>query len=173
MRKVLATTIDLLEILVALHRQSIVHQTLQPSSFIRRSDGRLVLNDVGIFARLNIRLERSIDKKSGKFRANYTPYAAPEQDDGSIDPSNDIYSIGLMILELLTRNKPDRWLQDYATNKILWEQTISVGTGLGHIINRMLAPVPKDRYSTAIEALEDVYNLPMVAMLREHGRSLM
>jgi DNA-binding response OmpR family regulator len=173
MRKVLATTIDLLEILVALHRQSIVHQTLQPSSFIRRSDGRLVLNDVGIFARLNIRMERSIDNKSGKFRANHTPYAAPEQYDGSVEPSNDIYSIGMMILELLTRNKPDRWLQDYTTHKILWEQTISVGTGLGHIINRMLAPVPRDRYSTAIEALEDVYNLPMVAMLRQHGRSLM
>jgi DNA-binding response OmpR family regulator len=173
MRKVLATTIDLLEILVALHRQSLVHQTLQPSSFIRRSDGRLVLNDVGIFARLNIRLERSIDKKSGKFRANHTPYAAPEQYDGSVEPSNDIYSIGMMILELLTRKQPERWLKDPTTNKILWEQTISVGTGLGHIINRMLAPLPRDRYSTAIEALEDVYNLPMVAMLREHGRSLM
>jgi DNA-binding response OmpR family regulator len=173
MRKVLATTIDLLEILVALHRKSIVHQTLQPSSFIRRSDGRLVLNDVGIFARLNIRMERSIDKKGSKFRANHTPYAAPEQDLGSVEPSNDIYSIGLMMLELLTRKQPDRWLKDPVSNRIVWEKTISVGTGLGHVINRMLAPDPKDRYGTAIEALEDVYNLPMVAMLREHGRSLM
>jgi DNA-binding response OmpR family regulator len=173
MRKVLATTIDLLEILVALHRKSIVHQTLQPSSFIRRSDGRLVLNDVGIFARLNIRMERSIDKKGSKFRANHTPYAAPEQDLGSVEPSNDIYSIGLMMLELLTRKQPDWWLKDPVSNRIVWEKTISVGTGLGHIINRMLAPAPRDRYSTAIEALEDVYNLPMVAMLREHGRSLM
>ncbi len=172
MRKVLGTTIDLLEILVALHRKYIVHQTLQPSSFIRRSDGRLVLNDVGIFARLNIKLERTIDKQGDKFRANYTQYAAPEQFDGSISPSNDIYAIGLIMLELLTRNKPSQWLVDATTQKILWEQKISVGSGLGHIINRMLAPDPQDRYSTAIETLEDVYNLPMVAMLREHGRSL-
>jgi eukaryotic-like serine/threonine-protein kinase len=168
----LGTTIDLLEILVALHRRYIVHQTLQPSSFIRRSDGRLVLNDVGIFARLNIKLERTIDKQGDKFRANYTQYAAPEQYDGSISPSNDIYAIGLIMLELLTRNKPSQWLVDATTEKILWEQKISVGSGLGHIINRMLAADPQDRYSTAIEALEDVYNLPMVAMLREHGRSL-
>lgn len=172
MRKVLATTIDLLEILVALHRKYVVHQTLQPSSFIRRSDGRLVLNDVGIFARLNIKLEQTIDKQGDKFRANYTKYAAPEQYAGSIDPSNDIYSIGLILLELLTRNKPSQWLKDPMNNKILWERRISVGSGLGHIINRMLAPSPEDRYSTAIEALGDVYNLPMVAMLREHGRSL-
>jgi DNA-binding response OmpR family regulator len=173
MRKVLATTIDLLEILVALHRKSIVHQTLQPSSFVRRSDGRLVLNDVGIFARLNIKMERSIDDKGGKFRANHTPYAAPEQYHGLIEPNYDIYSIGMIMLELLTRNKPAMWLQDPLSHRILWEQTISVGSGLGHIINRMLAPDPNDRYATAIEALEDVYNLPMVAMLREHGRSLM
>jgi DNA-binding response OmpR family regulator len=172
MRKVLGTTIDLLEILVALHRQSIVHQTLQPSSFVRRDDGRLVLNDVGIFARLNIQMERSIDRDSDKFRANYTEYAAPEQYDGSIEPSNDIYSIGTILLEMLTRKKPHQWLKDPVSNKILWEREISVGSGLGCIIDRMLAPDPLDRYSTAIAALEDIYNLPMVAMLREHGRSL-
>lgn len=172
MRKVLATTIDLLEILLALHRQSIVHQTLQPSSFVRRSDGRLVLNDVGIFARLNIKLERSLDRGGTKFRANHTPYAAPEQAYGSIEPSNDIYSIGMILLELLTRKKPTQWLQDPISHKILWEREISVGSGLGNILDRMLAPDFPDRYSNAIEALEDIYNLPMVAMLRQHGRSL-
>jgi DNA-binding response OmpR family regulator len=172
MRKVLATTIDLLEILVALHRSSIVHQTLQPSSFVRRSDGRLVLNDVGIFARLNIKMERSLDRGGTKFRANHTPYAAPEQSYGSIDPSNDIYSIGMILLELLTRKKPTEWLQDPSSHKILWEREISVGSGLGSIIDRMLAPNPQDRYPNVIEALEDIYNLPMVAMLRDHGRTL-
>jgi eukaryotic-like serine/threonine-protein kinase len=172
MRKVLGTTIDLLEILVALHRKSIVHQTLQPSSFVRRSDGRLVLNDVGIFARLNIKMERSIDLNGDKFRANHTKYAAPQQYYGSIEPSNDIYSIGTILLEMLTRKKPNQWLKDPVSQKILWEKEISVGSGLGNIINRMLAPDAQDRYPTAIEALEDIYNLPMVAMLREHGRSL-
>jgi DNA-binding response OmpR family regulator len=172
MRKVLATTIDLLEILVALHRKSIVHQTLQPSSFVRRSDGRLVLNDVGIFARLNIKMERSIDLNGDKFRANHTKYAAPQQYYGSIEPNNDIYSIGTILLEMLTRKKPNQWLKDPVSQKILWESEISVGSGLGNIINRMLAPDAQDRYPTAIEALEDIYNLPMVAMLREHGRSL-
>jgi DNA-binding response OmpR family regulator len=172
MRKVLGTTIDLLEILVALHRKSIVHQTLQPSSFVRRSDGRLVLNDVGIFARLNIKMERSIDLNSDKFRANHNKYAAPQQYYGSVEPNNDIYSIGTILLEMLTRKKPTQWLKDPVSQKILWEQEISVGSGLGNIINRMLAPNPQERYPTAIEALEDIYNLPMVAMLREHGRSL-
>jgi DNA-binding response OmpR family regulator len=172
MRKVLGTTIDLLEILVALHRKSIVHQTLQPSSFVRRSDGRLVLNDVGIFARLNIKMERSIDREGDKFRSNHTKYAAPEQYYGVVDPCSDIYSIGMILLELLTRKKPKQWLQDPVSHKILWEQEISVGSGLGNIINRMLAPNLQGRYSSAIETLEDIYNLPMVAMLREHGRSL-
>jgi DNA-binding response OmpR family regulator len=172
MRKFLDTTINLLEISIALHRKSIVHQTLQPSSFVRRSDGRLVLNDVGIFARLNIKLERVNDPKSESFQVNYTPYAPPEQYDGSIDLRHDIYAIGMIMLEMLTRHKPSHWKKDPTTKKILWEKEISVGSGLGTAIDRLLAPDPHDRYASALEALEDIYKLPMVAMLREHGRSL-
>lgn len=172
MRKILHTTIDLLEILVALHRHSIVHQTLQPSSFTRRSDGRLVLNDVGIFIRLNIRLEKLSNPGSGSFSANFNDYANRLQYFGNVDPRHDIYSIGMILLEMLARVGPQSWPTDSVTFQVHWENRISVGSGLGNIINRMIAANVEERYSTAIEALEDVYNLPMVVMLREHGRNL-
>jgi CheY-like chemotaxis protein len=171
MRKVLHTTIDLLEILVALHRHGIVHQTLQPSSFVRRSDGRLVLNDVGIFIRLNINLEKLINPRES-YGNNFNDYAERSQYFGRVDPRNDIYSIGMILLELLTRVDPQSWPVDSVSFQVYWEHKISVGSGLAKIINKMIAAQADDRYSTAIEALEDVYNLPMVAMLREHGRNL-
>lgn len=172
MRKVLHTTIELLEILAALHQHSIVHQTLQPSSFVRRSDGHLILNEVGIFARLNIQLERLLSPDSITFNHNFNQYGHRLQFFGSVDPRHDIYSIGMILLELLTRVAPDSWPMDSVTFQIYWENKISVGSGLGKIINKMIAPMAEDRYSTANEALEDIYNLPMVAMLREHGKSL-
>jgi eukaryotic-like serine/threonine-protein kinase len=86
------------------HRAGIVHRDLKPDNVMMRADGTLALTDFGIAKDLNAALGNTTDR--GMVLG--TPvYMAPEQALGQpAEASADIYSMGIMLYQMLTGVKP-------------------------------------------------------------------
>lgn len=84
----------------AAHAASVIHLDLKPDNVLLAKDGRVVLTDFGI-ARALLPSEIATEA-NGEFIG--TPeYMSPEQaEGGAIDFRTDLYSLGVMIFELLT-----------------------------------------------------------------------
>jgi eukaryotic-like serine/threonine-protein kinase len=95
--------------LAALHAADIVHRDVKPSNILIEGAGptrRLVITDFGLAHPMSFDDAGENLSQSGEFLG--TPaYAAPEQLTGKkIGPSADIYSLGLVMYEMLTGRKP-------------------------------------------------------------------
>jgi serine/threonine-protein kinase len=102
-----ALALQLLDALSAVHAAGIVHRDVKPANLLLEPTGtgppHLRLSDFGIAATLDEpRLTRGSD-------VVHTPgYAAPEVDTGAYpDPRQDLYSVGMVMQEMLTGIRPD------------------------------------------------------------------
>jgi eukaryotic-like serine/threonine-protein kinase len=137
------------------HAAGFVHRDIKPSNILIDSRGQAYLTDFGIAA-VEEELLRNVTA------AGTLPYMAPEQLDdehGPVDHRADLYALGVVFYELLTRRRPFR-----ATTTIeLREQILrtspepphsiepNVPQELERICLRCLAKNPADRYSRANE----------------------
>lgn len=85
------------------HRQGVVHRDVKPSNVLLDRDGDAYLTDFGI-----ARLAESVSQFTGSGQLIGTPfYMSPEQCRGNpADPRSDIYSLGIMLYELVTGRLP-------------------------------------------------------------------
>lgn len=87
------------------HRQLVVHRDLKPSNILITKTGEVKLLDFGIAKILDANAE---DAQTQTQNAPLTPaYASPEQIKGeTITTASDIYSLGVILYELLTEKSP-------------------------------------------------------------------
>jgi predicted Zn finger-like uncharacterized protein len=88
------------------HRQGIIHRDLKPENIIASRQREFVIMDFGLARRLN----QGDASLTGSGAILGTPYyMAPEQIDGdpkTIGPACDIYSLGVILYQLLTGRRP-------------------------------------------------------------------
>ena len=99
----LEITIQVCEALHYSHSQGVIHRDIKPANVLVTKDGRAKLADFGLARPLST-------MPSGVTAASLvmgTPdYMAPEQWAGKADHRADIYSLGVMLYEMLTGSRP-------------------------------------------------------------------
>ena len=144
------------------HERNIVHRDIKPANLMLTADDTVKVTDFGTAKILQFGTVQQTTHVMG------TPsYMSPEQVKGRpVDGRSDIFSLGVMLYEMLTGEKPFPG-QSITTviYKIVNEDPVpprqinpSIHPGLNDIVLRALAKEPELRYQSCREMLEDLRN---------------
>ncbi len=158
-KDVLHLTTQVLRALQHAHESGIVHRDIKPQNIMLLQDGTIKVTDFGI-ARFSDKATRTMtDQAIGSVH-----YIAPEQARGDVtDGKTDIYSVGVMLYEMLTGRLPFEGdsavtvalMQLQSTPKRPREVNPSIPVGLEQITMRAMEKEPERRYTSAAEMLSD------------------
>src|ERR1700730_4642324 len=91
------------------HQNLVIHRDLKPSNILVTKDGEPKLLDFGIAKLLQADADGEADLTATAVRVMTPEYASPEQIKGErITTSSDVYSLGVLLYELLTGCRPYR-----------------------------------------------------------------
>ncbi len=156
---------QLLDALEFAHGLGVVHRDIKPTNLIVTDAGRLKVADFGI-ARVDTSNLTMVGMVIG------TPsYMSPEQCRGlEVDARSDLYSVGIVLYELLTGEKPFRGNVEAITYKICHEDPVppsrlsklKLPSAMDQLVATALAKEPANRFQSASlfhDALRDIEQL--------------
>jgi PAS domain S-box-containing protein len=148
-----------------LHKRDLIHKDLKLSNVLVSSDrDRVWLTGFGLASRL-ARERQPLEAPD--FIAGTLAYMAPEQTgrmNRSIDSRSDLYALGVMLYELLTRSlpftasDPMEWVHCHIARQPVppCETVTNVPSSVSAIVMKLLAKTPEERYQTAYGARTDL-----------------
>ena len=150
---------EILEILIFIHSQGVIHRDIKPDNIMRRSsDRRLILIDFGAIKQ--VRNQQMLHGQNTMTVAIGTPgYMPIEQASGNPRASSDMYGLGAIGIQALTGVNPYDLPADDRTGELKWEHLTIANPQLIAILQQMTRYHFKDRYHTATEALQAVQAL--------------
>ncbi len=153
-------TVQILRALQHAHDKGIVHRDIKPQNIMLLEDGTIKMMDFGI-----ARFARSETKTITDRAIGSVHYISPEQACGEVtDEKTDIYSVGVMLFEMLTGELPfdaDRPVtvaiqQIQAQPKRPRQINPNIPEGLEEITVRAMQKDRSRRYQSAAEMLRDI-----------------
>ena len=146
------------------HAKGILHRDLKPANVLLTEDGQPMILD------FNLAAEAEDSLATDEIAGGTLPYMSPEQI-ASIDSfrgvnvASDVYSLGVILFELLTGHLPflknegdrkamieERWAALIAPRRMVPRLSVDAES----VIQKCLAPDPAHRYQTALELSDDL-----------------
>ncbi len=141
------------DVLSAIHEAGILHRDLKPGNVMLRSEEQLALIDFGLAKQAAMQLD--LTDKGLIFGTPH--YMSPEQGHGqALDARSDLYSLGIVLYEMLTGDKPFR--ADNPMTVLYMHRNAPIPqleprlSSLQPLLERLLAKEADDRFATAVEA---------------------
>ncbi len=143
------------EALDAAHRAGLVHRDIKPANVLLAGDGRVKVADFGI-----AKAVEEADLTQPGLMVGTAKYVAPEQVEGKpVDARTDIYSLGIVLYEMLCGRAPFDADGEAATalarlqRDPLRPRQVRPGVpkALEEIVCRAMARAPEDRFDSAAD----------------------
>lgn len=160
-RQSAAVVASLASALDAAHSNGIIHRDVKPDNVMMQDDSPMLV-DFGLahFGAASVALTHEGDIVG-------TPaYMSPEQASGvrEVGPASDIYSLGVVLYQLITRKLPFEGSTPALLHSTLHEEPIpprriitSIPVDLQTICQKSLSKSPSDRYPTAQQMADDLW----------------
>ncbi len=159
-QEALAYAIEIARGLTVAHTRNMVHRDIKPQNVLIDAEGRAKLTDFGI----SRQLEQDGMTATGRVLGT-TDYVAPEQAMGHpVDPRSDIYSLGVVLYEMLVGQVPFhadsqvgvamKHVNEDLPDVQVRRPEISAAAAL--VVERATAKQPADRYQEVGEMIDDL-----------------
>jgi serine/threonine-protein kinase len=164
----LRITLAIAQALKHAHERGLIHRDIKPANIILTKDGNIKLADLGL-ARMTAD-EEAAAAEAGTLAG--TPYyISPEQARGQadVDIRSDIYSLGASLYHMVTGRppytgtKPGEVLRKHVSKKVQLVPpdhiNTSLSSGLGEVVETMMAKDREARYRTPDDLILDLESL--------------
>ena len=147
--------VPLVQAVAYIHRRGVIHRDLKPTNILLdEEDGQLYMRliDFGIASVQGSAASPPLTTAGNELGT--IEYMAPERLSGIVAPSNDIFSLGVILYQMLTGKFP------------VGQQAPELPQPLEYVVCRCIANRPEDRFATADEVLqnfEQAYQLLMTS----------
>jgi serine/threonine protein kinase/sugar lactone lactonase YvrE len=172
LKEALKITSEVTEALEKAHEAGIVHRDLKPANIMLTPDGHAKVMDFGL-AKRAVSADASIQEVSSTLTREWSvvgtlSYMSPEQVKGeNVDHRSDIFSLGIVLYEMLTGVHPFRKSAGAETiSAILTEESTPLAESvqgfperLQDTVSRMLAKNADERYQSVYEVRTDLTRL--------------
>jgi eukaryotic-like serine/threonine-protein kinase len=152
-RQALLIAASIARALAAVHGAGVLHRDLKPGNIMLREDHSVALIDFGLSK--DAALSMDITETGTIFGTPH--YMSPEQGHAeAIDERSDLYSLGVILFEMLAGHKPYRAENPmaivYKHRKEAIPQLPRPVAAVQPVLEKLLAKLPQDRFADAQEA---------------------